>query len=82
MMKISRGKIMNCEKLLIDGMSCHHCVAALNQELSKLNLSIREIQIGYAEIEYDENIVSIADLENAVSSAGFKLISHKTLDKR
>lgn len=73
---------MNYEKLIIDGMSCHHCIASLKQELSKLNLNIKEIQIGYAEIEYDENIVSIADLENAVNSAGFKLISHKTLDKK
>lgn len=69
---------MKCEKLIIEGMSCDHCAATLKEELLKLNVNIKEIQVGYAEVEYDEAIVSYTDIENAIKSAGFKLVSHHT----
>ncbi len=69
---------MKSEKLIIEGMSCDHCVTALKEELLKLNVNIKEIQVGYAEVEYDEAIVSNTDIENAIKSAGFRLISHSS----
>lgn len=65
---------MKVEKLKIEGMSCQHCIMALRKELSKLDLRIKEIQIGSAEIEYDEFKVSSADIKEAINKAGFKLL--------
>ena len=59
--------------LLIDGMSCQHCVIELKKQLSKLDIKIKDIQIGSAEIDYDENKISNAQLEEAVKEAGFSI---------
>ena len=59
--------------LLIDGMSCQHCVMELKKQLSKLDIKIKDIQIGSAEIDYDENKISNAQLEEAVKEAGFSI---------
>jgi len=59
--------------LLIDGMSCQHCVMELKKQLSKLDIKIKDIQIGSAEIDYDENKISNAQLEEAVQEAGFSI---------
>ena len=59
--------------LLIDGMSCQHCVMELKKQLSKLDIKIKDIQIGSAEIDYDENKISNAQFEEAVKEAGFSI---------
>ena len=64
---------MKTEKLLIDGMSCQHCVMAVKKELSKLDLKIKDVEIGSAEVEYDEQTISHAQLEEAVKEAGYLL---------
>jgi copper chaperone CopZ len=59
--------------ILIDGMSCQHCVMELKKQLTKLDLKIIDVQIGSAKIEYDDEKVSQARLEEAVKEAGFAL---------
>ena len=71
---------MKTSELVIEGMSCGHCVMSLKKELSKIkDLNIRDVQIGKAEIDFDENKVSSGDLSAAVEEAGFKLVAEKTL---
>ena len=48
---------MKREKLKIAWMSCEHCVIAVRKGLSKLELNIIEVDIGSAEIEYNEYIL-------------------------
>ena len=64
---------MKTKILLIDGMSCQHCVMAVKKELSKLDIKIKDVKIGSAEIDYDEGKISNAQLEKAVKEAGFIL---------
>jgi len=64
---------MKTEKLLIDGMSCQHCVMALKKQLLTLDLKIKDVEIGSAEVEYDEQKISHAQLEEAVKEAGYVL---------
>jgi copper chaperone CopZ len=59
--------------LLIDGMSCQHCVMELKKQLTKLDLKIIDVQIGSAKIEYDDEKVSQTRIEEAVKEAGFVL---------
>ncbi|HKI78545.1 MAG TPA: cation transporter [Ignavibacteriaceae bacterium] len=65
---------MKTEKINIEGMSCQHCVMAVKNELSKLDLNLKDVQIGSAEIEYDENKVSADEINNAIEEAGYKLV--------
>ena len=65
---------MKTEKIKIDGMSCQHCVMAVKKELSKLDLNVKDVQIGSASIEYDETRVSKTDIDKAVEEAGFKTV--------
>lgn len=64
---------MKTKTLLIDGMSCQHCIMAVRKELSKLDIKIKDVKIGSAEIDYDDEKVSNAQLEKAVKEAGFIL---------
>ena len=65
---------MTAKKLNIEGMSCQHCVHAVKSELSKLDINVKDVQIGSAEIEYDEQKIKENDLKTAVENAGYKLI--------
>lgn len=66
---------MKLEKLLIEGMSCNHCVMHVKKELAKLDINIKNVQIGSADVEYDESKVSHSDLTKAVDEAGYKVIN-------
>ena len=59
--------------LYIDGMSCGHCLNAVNRALSAVpGVEIESVQMGRAEVRYDESATSPAALEAAVSEAGYR----------
>lgn len=58
----------------VKGMSCMHCVASVKNSLCALDgVAAAEVSLenGSAEVEYDENKVSCADMVNAVEEQGF-----------
>lgn len=60
--------------LNVEGMSCGHCKAAVEGELSKLagvENSNADFEKGTVEVSYDESRVSDADLAGAVEEAGY-----------
>jgi copper chaperone len=66
---------MISRELTIDGMSCQHCVTALEKELSKLEkLNLLEIQIGRASVEYEAGQITEEEIRAAVEAAGYVLI--------
>jgi len=65
---------MKKQELLIDGMSCGHCVKALKNELSAIQgLIVQDVKIGKAIIEYDPDTVSDEDILHAIDESGFRL---------
>lgn len=59
--------------LHIEGMSCAHCLNAVNHALSAVpGVKIDAIRIGRAEVTYDEASAGPADLEAAVADAGYR----------
>ena len=59
--------------LHIEGMSCGHCLNAVNRALAELpGVEIESVQIGRAEVRYDEQTISPEALEAAVSEAGYR----------
>ena len=58
--------------LHIEGMSCGHCLNAVNRALSLVpGVRIDAIRIGRADVSYDENTTDPSQLEAAVAEAGY-----------
>jgi copper chaperone CopZ len=59
--------------LHIEGMSCGHCLNAVNRALAALpGVRIEAIRIGRADVSYDETATTPAQLETAVTDAGYR----------
>jgi copper chaperone len=66
--------LMN-KTLKIDGMSCNHCVMAVQKNLSKINLIKFEVAIGSAKIEFDEKEIAEEVIIKAIEEAGYKVVN-------
>ena len=52
--------------LHIEGMSCGHCLNAVNQALAAVpGVTVGSVRMGRAELEYDEQSSSAAQIEAA-----------------
>lgn len=58
----------------IEGMSCQHCVKAVEVELNEIGVDQIEVEIGSAKVKFDEIKISDKDIVNAIDEAGFKVI--------
>lgn len=59
--------------LHITGMTCSHCLNAVNQALREVpGVRIHTVQIGRAEMEYDEARVTPGRIIEAVADAGYQ----------
>lgn len=67
---------MNNVEIKISGMSCGHCVMAVKKELSKLNLTSANVEIGSAKITFEENKSNITEIEQAIEEAGYKVVKN------
>ena len=60
----------------IEGMSCQHCIDAVEGELGQLQgLTVEEVGIGRARVQYEGNDVTPTDIENAIDEAGYSVQS-------
>ena len=61
----------------IEGMSCEHCVRAVEKELAQLNIDHYEVEIGLAKVKYDVQRYEDEDIIRAIHEAGFHVKSEK-----
>lgn len=61
------------KKYEISGMTCGHCVKAVEMELKDLDLESYDVEIGKADIKYDPEKVSEAQIIAAVKEAGYEV---------
>jgi len=59
---------------IIEGMSCRHCVMAVEKNLSKLNLKKAEVEIGSVTVEFDEKILDEKVIIKSIENAGYRVI--------
>ncbi len=60
--------------IMIDGMSCMHCVGRVKQALDALEgVSEASVEIGSVAVTFDESKVSEADIEAAIEKSGYKI---------
>jgi copper chaperone len=63
--------------LSIEGMSCGHCLNAVNKALSKISgVQVDSVQMGRAQLRYDEALISPEAITGAIRDAGYAAISH------
>ncbi len=64
-------------KLKIGGMSCQHCVKTVTSALTELP-GVRRAKVnlrkGEAVVHYDESHIDIANLAEAITTAGFDML--------
>ena len=59
--------------LHVEGMSCSHCLNAVNQALARLEgVRVESVQVGRARVEYDPEVVTPAAVAAAVTAAGYR----------
>ncbi len=62
----------------IEGMSCGHCLDAVNRALREApGVSVGAVQMGRAEVEFDERVTSAEAVAAAVADAGYPA-SHRS----
>ena len=60
-------------KLAIEGMSCNHCLNAVNRSLAKLaGVRIKSVAMGRADLEFDPALVTPEQIVAAVVEAGYQ----------
>lgn len=60
-------------KLAIEGMSCNHCLNAVNRALAQVaGVRIKSVAIGRADLEFDPDQLSPAQIVAAIDEAGYK----------
>lgn len=63
---------MTRTSLKIEGMSCGHCVASVKKALERLDgVTVRNVAVGSATVDYDPDVASPAKIAEAVSDAGY-----------
>lgn len=61
-------------KIAIDGMSCQHCVMAVKKAVDGMGgVESSEVEIGLANIKFDDSAIKVEDIESTIVNAGYKI---------
>ena len=67
---------MEQKTIAIQGMTCHHCVMAVKKQLSKIEgLVVKDVQIGFALVEYNAGEVAPGRIRSAIEEAGYTALN-------
>ena len=58
----------------IEGMSCQHCVKAVEVELREIGVEPVEVEIGSVKVNFEDSKFTDKDIIAAVEEAGFKVV--------
>lgn len=67
---------MNTLKLIIRNMVCDRCIRVVREELEKLGLVVGNVQLGFAEIQTDEN-PPMDIIRQVLNQNGFELLHER-----
>jgi len=64
---------MTTARLTITGMSCDHCVRHVTQALKSVpGVTVKQVTVGHATVEYNGQADALAAMVDAVSEAGYQ----------
>lgn len=59
-------------KVIIEGMSCQHCVMAVKKALSSVaGITSSDVEVGSALVKYDDSKATEKDIKAAIEKAGY-----------
>jgi copper chaperone len=61
------------ETLKIAGMSCGGCVSGVRRALARLPLIHSTVDVGRAEVEYDDTVVTHEQIVRIIKAAGYEV---------
>ena len=64
-------------KLKIVGMSCTHCVLAVENELKDAGYKNIQVEVGSVKINYNESEQSKTEIFELIKSAGYGVVSEE-----
>ena len=65
----------------ISGMSCSHCVAAVEKALGALDgVTVQSVVIGSATVTIDPAVRSLSQVESAIDDAGYDVVKGRVLN--
>ena len=65
---------MKTLSLTIEGMSCGHCLNAVNRSLTSLpGVAVQSVVLGRATISYDPAAIGAGEIAAAVEAAGYRV---------
>jgi copper chaperone len=68
--------IMTETTIKVEGMSCQHCVMRVKKAVDALKgIQSSDVQIGTVKVKFDEKEVLKADIEKAIATSGYKVVS-------
>jgi copper chaperone len=60
--------------ILVEGMSCQHCVMRVKKAVEGLaGVAKSDVQVGRVNITFDESKIQKKDIEGAIAKAGYKI---------
>jgi copper chaperone len=66
---------MRSATIHITGMSCGHCLHAVQRALRSLSgVQLDSLQMGRALVSYDESVIDPATIETAIADAGYTAV--------
>jgi copper chaperone len=67
---------MSTVELEISGMSCGHCVKAVQQALATVaGVTTDAVAVGFARVTYDPAALAVAQLRDVVEDAGYAVVA-------
>jgi len=72
---------MKVANLLIDGMTCHHCVLTVTNALKSLGIQNYNVEIGRAYIVYNKHDLDLETIKAAIEEEGYILKEFNTSDE-
>lgn len=66
---------MSEKEFKIEGMTCHHCVMAVETELREAGFENFEVEIGSAKVEFDNPSENTGKVVSAIEEAGYKVVN-------
>lgn len=65
---------MSEAKILVDGMSCQHCVMRVKKAVEGLaGVGDLAVEVGQVTVTFDESKVQQKDIEEAIVKSGYKI---------
>lgn len=65
----------------VSGMSCGHCVKAVEKALGGLaGVTVTQVEIGSATVAYDPAVIGLSAVEAAIDDAGYDVVKGRVLN--